>query len=78
LDLPGALTYLVAPELNHTLKAFQQAVKATPQHPQILEETYQVAINAIDHFQQAYANGLKPTRSLKFGLRKENMIFNCD
>ena len=55
----GALTYLVAPELNHTLKAFHQAVKATPQDSQTLEETYQAAIKAIDHFQQAYANGLK-------------------
>jgi len=57
--LRGALTYLVAPELTQTMKAFHQAVKTAPQDPQVLEETYQAAIKAIDHFQQAYGRGFK-------------------
>ena len=59
----GALTYLIAPELNHTLEAFHRAVRAEPQDTKVLEETYQAAIAAIDHFQRAYAKGFK---SLKF------------
>ena len=57
--LRGALTYLVAPELNDTLKAFHEAVKAEPQDAKVLEETYQAAIAAIDHFQKGYAKGFK-------------------
>jgi signal transduction histidine kinase/CheY-like chemotaxis protein len=55
----GALTYLVAPELTHTMREFHQVVKVTPQDPKRLKETYQGAIQAIDHFQQAYAKGFR-------------------
>jgi PAS domain S-box-containing protein len=55
----GALTYLVLPEMNHTMKAFHDAVRAKPQDPKLIDKTYRAAIDAIDHFQQAYAKGFK-------------------
>ena len=55
----GALTYLVLPEMNRTMKAFHDAVRAEPQDPKTTEETYRAAIHALDHFQQAYAKGFK-------------------
>ena len=55
----GALTYLVAPELDEKLKAFHDAVRATPQQVTTMEQTYRAVIKAIQHFQKAYAKGFK-------------------
>jgi two-component system aerobic respiration control sensor histidine kinase ArcB len=53
----GSLTYLSLPELTETLKKFHEAVKADPQDPEHLEKTFQAAMEAIKHFQKAYAKG---------------------
>ena len=55
----GALTYLVLPEMNRMMKAFHDAVRTEPQDPKTMEKTYRAAIDAIDHFQKAYAKGFK-------------------
>jgi two-component system aerobic respiration control sensor histidine kinase ArcB len=53
----GSLTYLSLPELNQTMKAFHEAVKADPQDPKHLEKTFKAAMDAIEHFYKAYAEG---------------------
>jgi PAS domain S-box-containing protein len=52
----GALTYLNLPELDITMKAFHDAVRAKPLNQNTLATTYQSAMNAINNFQKAYAN----------------------
>ena len=51
------MCYLKLPELEQTLKAFHEAVKAAPQNPEHLKITYTRLQQAIERFQIAWANG---------------------